>query len=955
MNTKTNHEYASNSYNGGIVGNDSPAALLDMLAEVASQTLHSEKKRSKSLLASQCKLKTDYVKRKIHESSFNVPQLLSMPASQLVKQFSIFTSDELKRQYSYTCALVVGCGQKYTSFASEGRARMSIKAHLAEHLEYLKTNKDTYKTFTAKSVSYKNYKTSPQNKKNRLQQSRKPQETLNKENKNIITEKSTNYLRNILLSDATFKELDKNKNVEKVENPKKLHNSEQKDADRVDFKVLGDHSYFERLKDEIPNKKETSSVNNILENAGDENIVFMVVGTDSVHMKEYPHINKKLSEKVNAKSEAIYLPEVAWSNESGDKNIEIATTKPKGKAKFIGTSKEEREMALAFMDRIKKKGNPTGNNLECRICNPPRSFTAPTTLVSHYRSHAGIKPYECRICRAVFTRRHSLKYHMLIHQNQTRFTCADCGKKFRHPSHFREHRRRHTGEAPFGCDDCGQRFKTRNTYKRHLKTRHGKVLTTTGELLYLSEEDFQKVRTNRKKKNDVNKDHMIDESVIAAKTIMHYQNDNGHLQNTTTGEYVLNDDTTDSDKHWESNDTIQIIKNCFETYEVCSESHLNKTDSMETEIPIGNNVCNQDKNGLSDEYADKVQNKSPQLQDASYNKLEVVHDENNRIVCHDNAGQSEIIYHNINETPSYIKVEYNNLVNEIEDGNNLEFQENYKLLEHQIKNHIHIINNTEDYFNDASSNSINKQPIKYIHNAKESRAKLMQVNTHIKIENENNNKHIIYTKEKTKYEKRNDDITILDCNSYEEVETHEIAVSEDLIDSNTLEVNQEVNQATNKTLSTITDTLFNQNENCTVQEDKKLGNCQAIITNLIKNQVIASSNYAFQKDKKPLNQTEQCLYIHNEPLSSIIIQNKYINTLPQHFNNQQNKSKIQLSKGKKFALLNKQMQAINIKQNGNQNTILLLTNNALQNNVLKVDRNDTADNEINKQVLERSK
>lgn len=34
----------------------------------------------------------------------------------------------------------------------------------------------------------------------------------------------------------------------------------------------------------------------------------MVVGTDSVHMKEYPHITQKLSEKVNGKSETIYLP-----------------------------------------------------------------------------------------------------------------------------------------------------------------------------------------------------------------------------------------------------------------------------------------------------------------------------------------------------------------------------------------------------------------------------------------------------------------------------------------------------------------------------------------------------------------------------------------------------------------------------------------------------------------------
>nr|XP_033201015.1 uncharacterized protein LOC117163108 [Bombus vancouverensis nearcticus] len=933
MNTKINHEYASNSYNGGIMGNDSPGALLDMLAEVASQTLHSEKKRSKLLLPSQCKSKTDYVKRKAHELTFNVPQLLSMPASQLVKQFSIFTSDELKRQYSYTCALVIGCVQKYTSFASEGRARMSIKAHLAEHLEYLKTNKEAYKTFTAKSVSYKNYKISPQSKKSRLQQSRKPQETLNKENKNVITEKSTNYLRNILLNDSTFNELDKKKNVETVENSKKIHDSEQKDTERMDFKVLGDHSYFERLKDEIPSKKETSPFNNSLENVTDENIVLMVVGADSVHMKEYPRINKKLSEKINQKSDTVYLPEISWPTENGDKNTEIITSKPKGKAKFIGTSKEEREMALAFMDRIKKKGNPTGSNLECRICNPPRSFTAPTTLVSHYRSHAGIKPYECRICRAVFTRRHSLKYHMLIHQNQTRFTCADCGKKFRHPSHFREHRRRHTGEAPFGCDDCGQRFKTRNTYKRHLKTRHGKVLTTTGELLYLSEEDFQKVRTNRKKKNNINKDHMIDEGIIATKTIIHCQNDNDQLQNTATEEYIINNDTTDSDKNWKSSDTIQIIKNCFETYEVCSEPHLNKTESIETELSIKNRVFNKDENSLSDEYPDKVEDKLPQLQSGSYIKLEIVKDGNNQIICHDNVGQPEIIYHNINETPSYIKVEYSNLVNDLENENSIEFQENFKFSENQIKNPIQIINETENYFDEESNNSVSEQ-----------QTKLMQVDTHIKTKNKDSNKHIILSQEHIKYEKENSDITTLNCKPFQEMETHEI-VSEDLIDLNTL---QGINQITNKTIS-ITDTLANQNEDCLLQEDKKLSNYQTVITNLIKNRVIVSPNYVFEKDQKLLNQVEQRLYIHNEPLTSIVVQNKCINIFPQ------TQSKTQLNKSKKFTLLNKHMQAINVKQNENQNTILLLTNNTLQNNILKIDQNNTADTEIKEQIFEKSK
>lgn len=168
--------------------------------------------------------------------------------------------------------------------------------------------------------------------------------------------------------------------------------------------------------------------------------------------------------------------------------------KPKGKAKFIGQSKAEKEMAIRLINAIKTKGSSAGlqslDTLECRICRPPRCFTAPTTLMSHYRSHAGIyinliitcirlfldiwnfilglcvnycaisgiKPYECRICRAAFTRQHSLNYHMLIHSNQTRFTCHDCGRKFRHPSHFKEHRRRHTGESPFECSDCLLRY-----------------------------------------------------------------------------------------------------------------------------------------------------------------------------------------------------------------------------------------------------------------------------------------------------------------------------------------------------------------------------------------------------------------------------------------------------------------------------------------------------------------
>lgn len=62
--------------------------------------------------------------------------------------------------------------------------------------------------------------------------------------------------------------------------------------------------------------------------------------------------------------------------------------KPKGKAKFIGQSAAEKEMAVRMIETMKLKQG-SGEPLECQICIPPRVFTAPTTLISHYRSHAG--------------------------------------------------------------------------------------------------------------------------------------------------------------------------------------------------------------------------------------------------------------------------------------------------------------------------------------------------------------------------------------------------------------------------------------------------------------------------------------------------------------------------------------------------------------------------------------
>ncbi|XP_013379037.1 uncharacterized protein LOC106163026 [Lingula anatina] len=218
-----------------------------------------------------------------------------------------------------------------------------------------------------------------------------------------------------------------------------------------------------------------------------------VDGVGDTGQKPYPPMPKSLI----AKKGKMPVPEEVLSS-TDEEEINVTTLKKKKKKLVEGSAEWERKMALKYIRELKNKKGTEKGILVCRLCKD-KTFTATATLMYHYRSHAGIKPFVCLICNTTFTRQHSLNYHMLIHNNQSRFTCIDCGRKFRHPSHFKEHLRRHTGETPFECTDCAMKFKTRNTYKRHLKTRHGKLLTASGIFL-LSAEEFSLVRTKPYKK-----------------------------------------------------------------------------------------------------------------------------------------------------------------------------------------------------------------------------------------------------------------------------------------------------------------------------------------------------------------------------------------------------------------------------------------------------------------------
>ncbi|XP_018307903.1 uncharacterized protein [Mycetomoellerius zeteki] len=908
MNTKRNPQHVSNLYNGdnpGTVGRDSPSALLEVLAEVASQTLHSEKKHINSMLTLQFKPKTASMKRK--ESCFTVSQLASMPVSHLVKQFAVFTSDELKRQYSYTCALVPGCHEKYTSFASEEKARGCIKIHLEKHLEQLKADKETCDTFTAKSINHKNLKTNLQNKKSRMQQIKKPQETLNKENKDVILEKPTNCLRKIFLNDINIKENEKQKCFQKSEN-KEVYDTELKNPSQIDSKVLGDHSYSERLDDTTPNRKETS-LNNIPDNAsGEENIVLMVVGTDSVHMKEYSHIHQKLAENCQDSNIACSPDKTQISTES---NTEMCTTtKPKGKAKFIGTSKEEREMALAYIDRIKKKGNPTGNNLQCRICDPPRSFTAPTTLVSHYRSHAGIKPYECRICKAVFTRRHSLKYHTLIHQNQTRFTCTDCGKKFRHPSHFREHQRRHTGEAPFGCDDCGQRFKTRNTYKRHLKTRHNKILTTFGEVLHPPEEDCQNVRINRKRKDD-SPEATINIDNIASNAIVRFENhDETQVTTDTTEEYVLKDGI-DNNRNWETNDIIQIDK--FGSFEICSESQLNKTDGIETEIAIDCKYPDRENSNVNVECIDNIEDGLLQLKNPFYDNLRVTDNEENHDVCHNIEDQD---YECSNEIKCKVNSKSETSKEEIQkDEEAIQHEVNTDFPEEQGKSNLQVLQETHDYHKKIFNSDIQDK----------NTTNLKIAQTEATSFNENDQKYDAIIQNDVTNENPTK------CANFD-IENKE-HLGNNIFCAQVVYENINILQASNEA----SEEIILENQNNVLQENECI--TQSVATDVVEILNVSSKESSEANQGTDQRQSHQYLYIRSEQLSTLIAQNKYV-TIPLHQIKlcRDHGLQAKVDNHRSIYIINEDIQTI-IKQSEKQNTILILSSDICKNSIFQIDKN----------------
>lgn len=111
---------------------------------------------------------------------------------------------------------------------------------------------------------------------------------------------------------------------------------------------------------------------------------------------------------------------------------------------------------------------------ECIICS--KTVTSAFSLKTHMKTHTRTT-FDCETCTGKFSSSKELSEHVKAqHPDQWKHLCPKCGKRFRRNLQLNLHMTVHSNERPFKCKYCNKMFSRKHLLGMHERRHLGKLL-----------------------------------------------------------------------------------------------------------------------------------------------------------------------------------------------------------------------------------------------------------------------------------------------------------------------------------------------------------------------------------------------------------------------------------------------------------------------------------------------